>query len=372
MVARKFSNIAVVTTLSSGITDVAATLTVVSATGWPAAPFILVIEPDLANEELILVGAKAGAVFSSLTRGFGGTTGAAHNAADVIKHVTVAEDHSLVTSHVHVPGTDDTTQVDHGGLGGLSDDDHAEYLKEKASGGVAAEVPTHDHSVAAEAGTIDDSTIDHGLVGGLADDDHTQYPLKSIATTKGDLWVATAASTLARVGVGINGQHLEADSGETSGIKWGAGTPPFVGWQLTNVADIVFGSGLQDITWTTEDIDTDAFHTGSDAFITVPAGKNGTYWIFIQLELFTKELSVNDIRIRAVKNTTDVFSFRGWADGQTNEQKFVTVNAGFFLALAATDTLKLEIQVATDWELHWDTAGESVTGSWFNGYLVGA
>lgn len=220
MVARKFSNIAVATTLSSGITDSASSLTVVSATGWPAAPFILVIEPDLANEELILVGAKAGAVFSSLTRGFGGTSGVAHSAADVIRHVTVAEDHSLVTSHVHVPGTDDTTQVDHGGLGGLSDDDHAEYLKDKANGGVAAEVPTHDHSGAAEAGEVSEAEIDHGGIGGLSDDDHTQYPLKSIATTKGDLWVATGAGVLVRVGVGTDDQVLIADSGQASGVKW--------------------------------------------------------------------------------------------------------------------------------------------------------
>jgi len=128
MVARKFSNIAVSTTLSSGITAGATTLTVVSATGWPAAPFILVIEPDLANEELILVGAKSGEVFSSLTRGFGGTSGVAHNAADVIKHVTVAEDHSLVTTHTHVPSTDDTAQLSHDDLSGVSVDDHHDQV----------------------------------------------------------------------------------------------------------------------------------------------------------------------------------------------------------------------------------------------------
>ena len=138
-------------------------------------------------------------------------------------------------------------------------------------------------------------------------------------------------------------------------------------WQLTHVADFVPGSGLQDITWTTEDIDTDAFHTGSDAFITIPSGLGGTYWVSVQMHFFTADLSVNDIRIRAIKNATDVFSFRDSADGRTNEQKTVTVTGSFYIALAATDTLKLEIQVATDWTLEWDTASESVTGSWFNG-----
>ncbi len=128
MAARQYSNIAVSTTLSSGIAAGASSLTVVSATGWPAAPFILVIEPDLAGEELILVGAKAGAVFSSLTRGFGGTSDVAHNATDVIKHVVVAEDHSLVFSHVHVPGTDDTAQLSHDDLSAVSIDDHHAQL----------------------------------------------------------------------------------------------------------------------------------------------------------------------------------------------------------------------------------------------------
>lgn len=65
----------------------------------------------------------------------------------------------------------DPAAVDHGLLSGLGDDDHTQYLKEKASGGTAAEVPTHAHTGAAEAGQLD-----HGAaLTGLGDDDHTQY-----------------------------------------------------------------------------------------------------------------------------------------------------------------------------------------------------
>jgi hypothetical protein len=198
MARRNYSNIAVDTTLATGINGAVTTLDVVSATGWPIAPFLLVIDPGTGTEELILVGAKSGVTFSSLTRGFGGTSAVAHNAAAPIRHVLTKEDHDLVWTHIHVPGTDDTAQIshdnlsgvsaddhhpqshslashtgqlDHGtGLSGLTDDDHTQYLKEKASGGIAAEVPEHTHVSTSQAGTID-----HGVLTGLSDDDHPQY-----------------------------------------------------------------------------------------------------------------------------------------------------------------------------------------------------
>jgi len=46
--------------------------------------------------------------------------------------------------------------------------------------------------------------------------------------TKGDVLVASAATTLAKLGVGTNGQVLTADSGEASGVKWGAAS--VAGW----------------------------------------------------------------------------------------------------------------------------------------------
>lgn len=83
-------------------------------------------------------------------------------------------------------------------------DPHTQYAQESALGGAAV------LNVGTSAGTVaagDDSRITGALQ-------------RSTLTTKGDLYVATASATVARLGVGSNGQVLTADSGEATGAKW--------------------------------------------------------------------------------------------------------------------------------------------------------
>jgi len=88
-------------------------------------------------------------------------------------------------------------------------------------------------------------TVSYGTTAGTSaqgnDSRVTGAVQASTATAKGDLLVATAASTVTREGVGTDGQILMADSTQTTGVKWGsinAGTVfPLSGYGLLTASD---------------------------------------------------------------------------------------------------------------------------------------
>jgi hypothetical protein len=59
-----------------------------------------------------------------------------------------------------------------------------------------------------------DTTNVHGIA------DTADLLLRTIVDAKGDLFVATADNTVVRLAVGANGQILQADSAQSSGVKW--------------------------------------------------------------------------------------------------------------------------------------------------------
>ena len=86
-----YSNTAAPTTISSGINSSVTTITITTASGLPAVPFKMVLEPSLANQEIVLVTARTGTSLT-VTRGVDGSTGVSHSSGAVIAHEVTAED----------------------------------------------------------------------------------------------------------------------------------------------------------------------------------------------------------------------------------------------------------------------------------------
>jgi hypothetical protein len=69
---------------------------------------------------------------------------------------------------------------DHGGLAGLTDDDHTQYIKHDLADAtndflVASGADVFAKKTLAETGAILEADLDHGNIQGIADDDHTDY-----------------------------------------------------------------------------------------------------------------------------------------------------------------------------------------------------
>ena len=89
-----YSNIAVETTLTGALGTGDLSLTVANATGYPTAPFHVVVDPGSATaEEVMLVTAVVGAVFT-VTRAYDGTTAKVHASGATVIHAAIAKDFS--------------------------------------------------------------------------------------------------------------------------------------------------------------------------------------------------------------------------------------------------------------------------------------
>jgi len=95
---------------------------------------------------------------------------------------------------------------------------------------------------------FDTIVTDHGGLTGLLDDDHTQYIKDTEFTAKGDLLVGSGSGTFDNLPVGTNGKALVADSTQTLGVKWdtvtGSGSGPFEDvdtftWKFTSPANAI-------------------------------------------------------------------------------------------------------------------------------------
>ena len=100
--ARKYSSISVETTLASGISNSATSMTVASGTGSALLggvtlaagnvdQFTVAIDPDTQNEEIVFITGVSSDTFT-IVRGRAGSSAIAHSAGAAVKHVLTSDD----------------------------------------------------------------------------------------------------------------------------------------------------------------------------------------------------------------------------------------------------------------------------------------
>lgn len=206
MTPRIYSNIAVQTSLVSGITAAATSLTVADATGYPAAPFAIVVDVGSATyEEVMLVTAKAGAVFT-VTRAYDGTTAKIHAAGALIIHTAIADDFRGMQL-----GTRDVSSA------APADGDVPTWVAanaqwEPSAGGGGGGAPTNATYVTltANASLTAEAVLGSAVImAGLA-------AARPAAGTAGRLYYATDTDTLSRDN-GVSWDDLTLDWGQITG-----------------------------------------------------------------------------------------------------------------------------------------------------------
>ena len=180
---RKYSSISVETTLASGISNSATTMTVAAGTGSALmggvtlAPgntdiFTVALDVDTQNEEIVYV-TNVSSDTLTIVRGQAGTSAIAHTGGATVKHVLTSADLTFYTTGV--------------------------------------------------------ATADAAIP-------------ESVVTAKADLLVGASSGVVDNLPVGSNGQVLTADATATLGVKWATAVAPEVADNPYNVSFMLMGA----------------------------------------------------------------------------------------------------------------------------------
>ncbi len=127
--ARNYSSISEPKTLTANVSSVATQITLNNVTGLPSVPYVLVLNPDTANEEVILVTTDQTGVTSptvKVSRAIEtGASAKTHTTGDIVKHMIVGSDLQLPHDHI------DNTTTAHGATGAVVGTTNTQTLTNK-------------------------------------------------------------------------------------------------------------------------------------------------------------------------------------------------------------------------------------------------
>ena len=142
MTTRKYSSRAQQTTLSSGISSADVTMTVGSGANLmggktPSATetYTVVIDPDTALEEIVDVSNYASGNTLTIARGIDGSTGVAHSAGAVVRHMVIGRDLSEANTHIEAT-------TGHGATGAVVGTTNTQTLTNKDLSSATNTMPT--------------------------------------------------------------------------------------------------------------------------------------------------------------------------------------------------------------------------------------
>jgi len=131
--ARNYSSITEAVTLSAGVPQTGTNsdrVTLSSNTNFPTAPFVLVLNPDTASEEVVLATSFVSGTTYLVTRNIEGGGVKTHTSGQEVKHMIVASDLQIV--HDHFSNNSLTTGTAHGVAGGVVGRTSSQTLTNKA------------------------------------------------------------------------------------------------------------------------------------------------------------------------------------------------------------------------------------------------